>query len=173
MDITLEKIFDKSKIKIYLLDIIALTAIYFVPAFSHMLSLPLYLIEPMRVALIFSIIYTNRTNAYFIALTLPAFSYFVSSHPALSKFILISTELSLNVYLFYFLKEKYKNTTLIFAVSIIASKLYYYAVKYIFLYVAFLKGGLVTTPVTIQLIMLFVFTLGFYFLSKRVNKNIE
>ena len=59
MDITLEKILNKSNTKIYLLDILALAAIYFLPAFSHMLSLPLYLIEPMRFALVASIIFTN------------------------------------------------------------------------------------------------------------------
>jgi len=167
MDITLEKILNKSNTKIYLLDILALAAIYFLPAFSHMLSLPLYLIEPMRFALVASIIFTNRTNAYVIALTLPAFSYLISSHPVFIKAGLISTELLLNVFLFYYLKEKIGNTTLAFALSIISAKLYYYLIKYFLLQSALMSGELVSTPITVQLIMIFVFTISYYFLAKK------
>ena len=167
MDFALEKIFSKEKIKIYLLDIISVTAIYFLPAFSHMLSLPLYLIEPMRVALVASIIFTNRTNAYVIALTLPAFSYFISSHPVFIKAGLISTELLLNVFLFYYLKEKFVNTNFAFALSIISAKLYYYLIKYFLLQSALMSGELISTPISIQFIMIFIFTIVYYFMSKK------
>lgn len=169
MEAIFEKIFDRSKLRIYLLDFFALAAIYFVPTFSHMVSLPLYFIEPMRLALVLAIIYTNRTNAYVIALTLPAFSYFISSHPVLPKTVLISSELLLNVYLYYFLKEKFKNKTLIFAASIVGAKLYYYVVKYILLQFVLLQGSLVSTPILIQAIMVIVFTIGFYFLSNKTE----
>lgn len=167
MELTIERLLSKEKIKIYFLNVLLLAAIYFLPAFSHMLSLPLYLIEPMRVALVISIIFTNRINAYVIALTLPAFSYSISSHPVFIKAGLISTELLLNVFLFYYLKEKIKNTTFIFALSIILSKIYYYAAKYILLQFLLMDGELISTPLLIQIIMVLVFTLSFQILSKN------
>ncbi|KAB2844679.1 MAG: hypothetical protein F9K45_04665 [Melioribacteraceae bacterium] len=166
MELTVEKLLSKEKIKIYFLDILSAAAIYFLPALSHMLSFPLYLIEPMRVALVASIIFTNRTNAFIIAFTLPAFSYFISSHPVFIKAGLISTELLLNVFLFYYLKEKIKNTTFVFALSIIVSKIYYYAIKYFLLQFSLMDGVLISTPLLIQLIMILVFTGSFQFLAK-------
>lgn len=68
-----------------LIDIIALAFIYSIPALSHMLSLPVYLIEPMRLMLIIAMVHSNKTNAYIIALTMPLFSYLVSGHPQCTK----------------------------------------------------------------------------------------
>ncbi len=59
--------------KSLIIDILGLTFIYFVPAISHLLSFPLYLVEPMRVMLIIAIAHTTKRNAYLIALTLPVF----------------------------------------------------------------------------------------------------
>ncbi|MBU2491610.1 MAG: hypothetical protein KJ571_03225 [Bacteroidetes bacterium] len=169
MELIIEKIFNKSKSKIYLLDILIVAAIYYIPTFSHLLSLPLYYVEPMRLALVVSILFTNRTNAYLIALTLPAFSYIISSHPVLIKTMLISSELLLNVFLFYYLKDRLANATLVFVISIIAAKLYYYVVKFFMLYFAALQGSLVSTPIMIQVAMLTVFSAFFYFLYKKEN----
>lgn len=167
METIFNRVLDKSNVKIYLLDLLALAAIYFVPTFSHMLSFPLYLIEPMRLALVAAIIFTNRNNAYIIALTLPAFSYFISSHPVFIKTMLISSELVLNVFLFYHFKNKIQNTTLVFALSIIAAKLYYYFIKLFLLQFALLQGALISTPIIIQIVMVFVFTASFHFLFSR------
>ncbi|MDY0202455.1 MAG: hypothetical protein RBR40_15895, partial [Tenuifilaceae bacterium] len=58
-----------------LFDIFALAFIYLIPTISHMLSFPLYLIEPMRIALVLALVHTTKRNAYIIALTLPLFSF--------------------------------------------------------------------------------------------------
>lgn len=167
MEAIFNKILDRSNIKIYLIDLFALAAVYFIPTFSHMLSLPLYYIEPMRLVLLFSILYTNKTNTFVISLTLPAFSYFVSSHPVLFKMILISSELMLNAYLFYFLNNRFKNKGLIIASSIIAAKIYYYVVKYFLLQFVLLQGSLVSTPLLIQSVVIIIFSMSFYFLSNK------
>ena len=65
---------DKGRIKTYIFDLLAITAIYLIPSFSHLLSFPVYLIEPMRLVIILAVIHTSRTNAYLIAITLPFFS---------------------------------------------------------------------------------------------------
>ena len=93
-------------VKSALLDIFALVFVYFVPTLSHLAQLPLYLLEPMRIMLILAIAHTTRKNAYLLALTLPLFSFVISMHPSLVKSILITAELLLNVWLFYFLLKK-------------------------------------------------------------------
>lgn len=152
--------------KSIIFDIIALSFIYFVPALSHMLSFPVYLIEPMRIMLILSLAHTNRNNAYIIALTLPLFSFFISSHPSGLKTALISFELLLNVWLFFTLTGLLKNKFAGMFLSIVLSKLAYYAVKYLLLSAALMSGDLVTTPIYIQAITTIIFSVYVYFFLK-------
>lgn len=95
----------KSQINIrsIIIDVLGLTFVYFVPTLSHLVGLPIYLIEPMRIMVVLAMAHTNRTNAYILALTLPVFSYAISMHPVFAKSLLITAELLLNVWLFYYL----------------------------------------------------------------------
>ncbi len=101
-----------SKIKSIVFDLMALLFIYLVPAISHLLSFPVYYLEPMRIMLILAIVHTTRKNAYLIALTLPLFSLLISAHPSLIKTSLVTGELLLNVWLFFFISEKLSNKSL-------------------------------------------------------------
>ena len=158
------------KIKSYVFDLIALLAIYLVPAVSHLLSFPVYYIEPMRIMLILAIVHTSRRNAYLIALTLPIFSLLLSAHPSLIKTSLITGELLLNVWLFFFLSEKFSNKTLSIFLSIIASKIFYYLVKFFLITSVILTGELISTPIYIQIIVLFVSSGYFYLMSSDRGK---
>ena len=111
-----------SKIKNIVFDLIALLAIYLIPAVSHLLSFPVYYLEPMRIMLILAIVHTSRKNAYLIALTLPLFSMLISAHPSLVKTSLITGELLLNVWLFFLLSEKLSNKIWVSFHSIVVSK---------------------------------------------------
>jgi len=155
------------KIKNIVFDLIALLAIYLVPAVSHLLSFPVYYLEPMRIMLILAIVHTSRKNAYLIALTLPLFSILISAHPSLIKTSLITGELLLNVWLFFFLSEKFSNKVLGMFSSIIVSKLMYYLIKFLLINTALMGGDLISTPVYIQVIMLFVLSGYVYFMSSR------
>jgi len=154
-----------SKIKSIVFDLIALMAIYLVPAVSHLLSFPVYYLEPMRIMLILAIVHTSRRNAYLIAITLPLFSLLVSAHPSLIKTSLITSELLLNVWLFFFLSEKLSNKSLSIFLSIIASKIFYYLVKYLLSTSVLMGGELISTPMYIQIIMLFVLSGYIYLMS--------
>ena len=66
----------------FLIDVALLAALYLLPSFSHVTALPLYIFEPMRVALIIALLFTNRANAYFIAFTIPLASAMITGHPA-------------------------------------------------------------------------------------------
>ena len=152
--------------KSLLIDFSALAFIYLVPTFSHLLSLPVYFIEPMRLMLILALVHTNKRNAYFIALSLPLFSFLISSHPVFAKMLLISFELGLNVYLFYLLKEVLKKIFPAIVLSILLSKLVYYSIKYLMIHFMILNTGLISTPILIQLITTLVFSLYLYLILK-------
>lgn len=153
------------KIKNIVFDLVALLAIYLVPAVSHLLSFPVYYLEPMRLMLILAIVHTSRKNAYLITLTLPLFSMLISAHPSLVKTSLITGELLLNVWLFFLLSEKLSNKTLSIFLSIVVSKIFYYVIKFLLINSAVMVGDLISTPIYIQIIMLFVLSGYIYLMS--------
>lgn len=146
-------------IKSIVVDLLVLTAVYFLPAASHMLSVPLHMIEPMRIALIVSIILTNKSNSIIIAFTLPLFAYVISSHPHFYKSLLIGAELSINVYLFYYLLNRFNYVFVSMAASIVFAKIMYYSLKYLFLNLGLLSGSLISTPLYLQLLVTLILSL--------------
>ncbi len=151
----------------FLFDILALAFIYFVPTISHMLNVPLYLVEPMRIMLIMAIAHTAKRNAYLIALTLPLFSFLVSAHPHMLKVMLITIELVINVWLFYYLSKKWKNYFGSMLTSIFLSKGIYYLMKYALISFAFLDSSLVSTPVFLQIITMVIYSGYLFFVLSR------
>lgn len=158
MENILSKRVSKNILASSIFDLFAIATIYFVPTISHLFALPIYFIEPMRLMLILSIAHTSKKNAYFLAATLPVFSFLVSGHPVFLKTFLISGELVLNVWLFHFLLEKINNKFGVMIVSIALSKIAYYVLKFLFLSLLLLDGSLISTPILIQVIMMFVFS---------------
>ena len=157
----------KETMRSIVFDLLALLFIYFVPAISHMLKLPVYFVEPMRLALVIALLYTTKRNAFIIALTLPVFSFLVSAHPIVPKMLLIAAELSLNVFLFYFILKKYKSAPLAIFSSIILSKAFYYLVKFALVNSAIMATGLVGIPIYVQVIMTMIFTGYAWFFFKQ------
>jgi hypothetical protein len=151
-------------------DILALAFIYFVPTISHMLNFPLYLIEPMRIALVLALVHTTKRNAYVIALTLPIFSYLVSAHPVFYKMMLISGELIINVWLFYFIFNRTKNAFVSILSSIILSKAIYYLAKFIAIVLIFkVNENIVSTSLYIQAATTLVFSLYLGLMFREKN----
>jgi hypothetical protein len=148
------------------LDIVALAFIFFMPALSHMLSIKLYLIEPMRLMVILAMVHTHRNNAYILALTLPLFSFLISSHPVLIKTGLISLELAVMVGAFFFLVKRIHTLAAIF-VSIWASKIFYYGLKYLTILFIWPGDRLISTPLYIQLITSAVFSFYLFFMFRK------
>ncbi|MBM2815407.1 MAG: hypothetical protein HW421_2169 [Ignavibacteria bacterium] len=157
----------EDKIRIAIVDIIAIAAVFLVPALAHKFSIPLYLAEPLRLMIILSITHTRKGNAYILALTLPLFSYIVSGHPVFYKMLAISGELALNVYLFYRLIELFPNKIFSGALSIIISKAFYYSSV-----MALILANLMTNedaghPILPQIIMGIVFIAYLQLFYKR------
>lgn len=157
----------KNTLTSILIDLGALTFIYLVPTISHIINLPVYLIEPMRLMLIFALVHTNKTNAFIIALTMPLFSFLVSGHPVFPKMLLIAFELTLNVYLFYFLIRKIKSVFPAIFLSIILSKIIYYLLKFGLVSMTIIDGSVISTPLTIQLITTIVFSSYLYLFYRK------
>jgi len=151
------------------IDLAALAVIYFMPALSHMLAVPVYFIEPMRIMLILAIAHTGRRNAYLLALTLPLFSFVISAHPVFLKSLLISVELVFNVWLFFILVKYIRNNFAAMAAAIIGSKLFYYALKFRLLSAALLQGSLVSIPLYIQLLTTMVLSAYIFLIFRKRN----
>jgi len=152
------------------LDILALAFIYFVPTISHLLNVPLYLVEPMRIMLILAIAHTKKKNAYLIALTLPLFSFLISAHPNIFKAVIMTMELVLNVWLFYELAKRTNQFVAILS-SIILSKIVYYLLKFGLISFAILQTGLISTPIYLQMITSIVFSGYLFFILRRKQIN--
>jgi hypothetical protein len=167
MDFVLDKFQKKELIKSGIFNLLALLVVYLTPVFSHLISLPIYYIEPMRLILILAIAHTSHKNAYLLALTLPLVSFLFSGHPSLLKTSLITGELVLNVFLFYQL-QKIFNTGFVTAIlSIIFSKLLYYILKFALIQFSFINSDLISTPIYIQIVMMIVFSSYVFILSKK------
>lgn len=154
--------------KEYSLNMLALVFIYITPALSHLVGYPIYYFEPMRVFLIFTMVHLKKKNAYILALTLPLFSFIVSAHPSIVKMALITTELSINVFLFYILSGKIKNKFISIFLSISISKIIYYSIKYLLINTSMLNSGLISTPILLQFGTTLVLSgYAYYFITKK------
>ncbi len=156
----------KTNIKAMLFDGFALAFIYFLPAISHMLSLPLYMIEPMRLMLIFALVHTRRENAYILAITLPLFSYFISAHPIFVKALLMTIELTVMVFVFYILVRRIHTLAAIFA-SIWISKGLYYGMKYLAIMTVMPSEPVIGIPLLLQLLTSIIFSVYLFLMFKK------
>ncbi|MHB9041680.1 MAG: hypothetical protein ACYC4T_13585, partial [Melioribacteraceae bacterium] len=100
------------------------------PALSHLIAIPIYLLDPMRIILLLSIVHTSKKNVFLLALALPLLSFIISAHPYFVKSLLIASELMINAFLFFYLIKFFKNSFMSALVSIAISKVYYYLVKF-------------------------------------------
>ncbi|MBM3436655.1 MAG: hypothetical protein FJY07_10620 [Bacteroidetes bacterium] len=166
-------IFTRTSYKSILIDFAALTFIYFVPALSHLFNLPVYLIEPMRIMLVLAMVHTSKNNAYLLALTLPLFSFLVSSHPNIYKGLIMTAELVINVWLFFEISKRVANRFAAMLSSIIISKIIYYLLKFGLISFGLIESGLIATPVWLQILMAFILSgyIFLYFRTRELSKS--
>ena len=157
---------------VLLIDVALLGALYLVPSFSHLTALPLYMLEPMRVALIVALLFTNRANTYFIALTLPLVSSMLTGHPEPVKAVLMGIEFSMLVASYGFLAQRARIPAFAsLTAAILLGKLVYYSMKSVALSAGWLTGNLISTPLQTQLVLAVgtaaVFGLVEYYRTKK------
>lgn len=160
----------KSTTGTILFDFTLFAFIYFVPAISHLTAFPFYYFDPIRFVLIASLLHTSKQNTFIIAITLPLFSFLISSHPSIIKTGLLSTELLLNVILFFILFSGTKSRILSIAFSILISKMIYYLLKYLSIETGILNDRLFSTPFYYQAIVLLLISL-YVFIFEKFNSS--
>lgn len=139
---------------VILIDIVLLSALYLVPTVSHAFVIPLYKLEPMRIALIVALLFTNRKNTYLLAFTIPLVSSWISGHPPPLKAVLMGIEFTVLVAAYGYFADKVRLPAfLALASGILLGKVVYYTLKYITLSVGLMGGSLVSTPVHMQLLL--------------------
>jgi hypothetical protein len=141
---------------VVLADALILGAFYALPAVSHLLPIPLYLLEPMRIAMLLAFILTRSTwNAIAMGISIPIFSFLTAGHPQLIKALLISAELAVNIGVFVVLYRRYElHASILLIVSILVSKVAYYLLKYVVIVLGLLDDRLISTAVYQQLLAL-------------------
>jgi hypothetical protein len=154
--------------KSILFDIGAMFLIYFLPKISSLLDVQFYLFEPMRVVIVFAIVHTSKKNANIIALILPVVSYIFSNHPSVVKTIILSGDLLLNIFSYHSLLQFKVNKFLLMSISIVASKIFYYLIKYLLIHFLVLNGNLIATPIFIQIIIVIILS-GYVYLLDKVS----
>jgi hypothetical protein len=169
MEKVISLVSEKSTLKIFLVDLLILSFIYFLPAISHLFAFPIYYLDPMRIALVFALIFTSKRNAFLIAISLPLYSFLISSHPSVLKSILLAVELTINLGLFYLIKDKINNLFISFFVSVIISKVVYYLLKFSFINFGMLNDKLISTPIVFQIAAAIILSFPIYLLGKKNN----
>lgn len=100
---------NSSSSKVYktiLIDVAIFLVIYLLPSISHLFPFPMYLIEPMRIAVLATYLLTrSKVNTSIIAVSIPLFSFLVTGHPVFFKSFLISVEFLTNILLFIYFIE--------------------------------------------------------------------
>lgn len=154
-------------------DLAALGLMYLLPTMTHFLSFPLYRLEPMRCVLLINLlILGNQKNAYFMAVTLPLFSFVVASHPVLLKSIVMVVELTVNIFVFEYLSKRKTNNVITMFLSIVISKVVYYSLKIWCIGAGILDANIIDTNLVTQLLVAIMLSLGFaFFCEKKVQKN--
>lgn len=162
-------------VKNLIVSVIVLTVTYFLPVISHILPIPLYLLDPMRFLILIGLLFfKGKSYNYFLAFTIPIFSSLVTGHPTIAKSLLISIELVANVYLLFYCIQKIKLPTFyIFFGSIVVSKLVYYFSKFAFIHTGLIYGKLITTNLFTQAITVIVMSLLFGYLYKNKVNSVD
>ena len=115
------------------------------------------------------VIHTNKKNSFVIAATLPLVSFIASSHPVFIKSLTMSVELLLNVWLYYEFSKMFKNKFVPATLSIIASKMVYYGIKYLLLSFALISTDLISTPLHFQIAVLLIISAYVFIVIPRGN----
>ena len=152
-------------------DLVAIVVFYFIPAIAHLVSMPLYMLEPMRLIVILGVVHTSKPNAYLLAATLPVFSLIVSGHPELVKALIITIELLANVWIYNLLAGQLHKSFLPMVAAIILSKLACYFLYWIIFSWAFVVSESSPVFLTVQVITTIIFSGYLYFFNKPRTLN--
>ena len=141
---------EQSLARTLIIDLLLLSAACLVPTVSHLLSWPLYRLNPMLLMLLGALLLVrDRRNAYLMAVLLPVVSMVAVGMPTLPKAVCMAAEFATVVFL---IGRMSSWGTRFFAsfgstvIAIVGGKCVYYLLKALIVSPA----ALVTTPLWIQ-----------------------
>ena len=137
----------RSHVRLLLVDAALLTTACLVPAVSHLLAFPVYMLNPMLALLLVALLVgRDWRNALVMAILMPAVSCLITGMPVVAKMVCMMAELATVAAVFTFAGRKLAILPAILT-AIFAGKIVYYALKAIIIAPAVLIG----TTWTIQL----------------------
>lgn len=153
------------------IDVLLLAVACLVPAVSHLLSLPLYYLNPMLLMLLAGMLLVNdRRNAYLLAVLLPVVSMLAVGMPTPLKALCMVAEYSAVVFVYGRLQswcDRFVGTLGAMLIAMLCGKVVYYLLKALLLS----PVVLVSTPVWMQLLVVVVAAIAFATLLNLKTKN--
>lgn len=129
-----------SIVRLAALDAVLLTFACLIPAASHLLVVPLYMLNPMLALLLVGMLLGKDTrNALVLAVLLPLESSLLTGMPAPAKMVCMVAELATVAALFNVLSRRWKVLPAVLT-AIVAGKLVYYGLKAVVVAPAVLVG---------------------------------
>ena len=126
--------------RLAVLDNVLLAVTCLVPAVSHVLALPLYMLNPMLAVLLAGMLLgKDWRNALVLAILLPLVSCLLVGMPTAPKMVCMMAELATVAGLFHLLSRRWTVLPAVL-VSVLAAKAVYYALKAIIIAPAVLIG---------------------------------
>lgn len=126
--------------RLALTDVALLGAACLVPAVSHLLALPLYMLNPMLALLLVGLLIgRDWRNAMVLAVLMPLVSCLVTGMPAAPKMVCMMAELATVATMFGWLQRKWAVLPAVLT-AVLAGKAVYYALKAVVIAPAVLVG---------------------------------
>lgn len=136
----MENVKSNKLMRLALTDVALLGAACLVPAVSHLLALPLYMLNPMLALLLAGLLIgRDWRNALVLAVLMPLVSCLVTGMPAAPKMVCMMAELATVATMFGWLQRKWAVLPAVLT-AVLAGKAVYYALKAVVIAPAVLVG---------------------------------
>lgn len=149
-------------------DILVLSAFFLTITFAHLLPIPMYKLDPMKVFVMLTVMYSSRGNALFISLSLPVLSFVSTGHPVAPKFILMGGELMV----FAWIISTYQSSRWgSFFSAIVISKIGYYVLKAGAIWAGWLNQSLFATDWQSQGLALTILSVVYFLVTSFRSRD--
>ena len=136
----MENVKSNKLMRLALTDMALLGVACLVPAVSHLLALPLYMLNPMLALLLVGLLIgRDWRNAMVLAVLMPLVSCLVTGMPAAPKMVCMMAELATVATMFGWLQRKWAVLPAVLT-AVLAGKAVYYALKAVVIAPAVLVG---------------------------------
>lgn len=152
-----------------LVDALIFLGFYLTIVFAHILPFPLYKLDPMKILVLITVVYSNRGNALGIAAVLPILSFLSTGHPVFPKFMIMSMEMIVFAFVLSTLSQRKSSGLVTFLGAVFISKGVYYLIKAGAIALGFLDQVLISTDLYTQIQAVVI--LGLVYFAVQIIRN--